>query len=84
MNNALNIYEDEKNMWCINGYTYRQLNNKTGASISKYVSPWGWATWSDRWNIFVNQDYIKRISYLIYLFLKEKSLIWKICMTGKI
>lgn len=60
MNNALNIYEDEKNMWCINGYTYRQLNNKTGASISKYVSPWGWATWSDRWNIFVNQDYDKK------------------------
>ena len=39
MNNGLNIYEDEKDMWCINGYTYRQLNYKKGASISKYVSP---------------------------------------------
>lgn len=59
MNDALNIYQDKKDMWCINGYTYRQLNFKHRSSVSKYISPWGWATWSDRWKIFVERDYDK-------------------------
>lgn len=60
MNAALHKYLNKKEMWCINGYSYPQLNFKSGSSVSKYVSPWGWGTWSDRWEIFVNEDYDKK------------------------
>ena len=60
MNGALNKYINDTSMWCINAYTYPQLNLKGGSSISKYISPWGWGTWSDRWEVFINEDYDKK------------------------
>ena len=60
MNGALNKYINDTSMWCINAYTYPQLNLKGGSSISKYISPWGWGTWSDRWDVFINEDYDKK------------------------
>ncbi len=60
MNLALEKYKEEKNMWHINGYSYQQINNSYGSSISTYVSPWGWGTWKDRWEIFINEDFDKK------------------------
>ena len=60
MNNALDKYQDNEKMWHINGYSYSQLNSSKNSSISKYVSPWGWGTWKDRWEIFINEDYDKK------------------------
>ena len=60
MNSALNKYENNKEMWHINGYSYPQMNSSSNSSISTYISPWGWGTWKDRWEIFINEDFDKR------------------------
>lgn len=58
MNEALEKYENEEQIWHINGYTYPQFVNKSrSASIGKYVSPWGWATWRKNWEIFLEKNY---------------------------
>jgi len=59
MNDSLEKYKDSNNVWHVNGYAYPQLNFKKRASIGRYISPWGWATWKDKWDIFVKKDYDK-------------------------
>ncbi len=57
MNNALNKYEENNKVWHINGYSYPQVNNSKKSSFSNYISPWGWGTWKNRWDIFINGNY---------------------------
>jgi len=59
MNKSLNKYQEHKDVWHVNGYTYPQINLPWKSSVSTYVSPWGWGTWRDRWNIFINENYDK-------------------------
>jgi hypothetical protein len=59
MNNALNKYSENKNIWHVNGYTYPQLNFSKKSSVSTFISPWGWGTWKDRWDIFTGNDFDK-------------------------
>lgn len=53
MNQALECYRDDANIWSISGYT---INNKRIAKYDKDVfvgeraSCWGWASWKDRWD----------------------------------
>lgn len=53
MNNGLEFYKDEPNIWSISGYN---LPIKLPKNYKKdiYISPrgcsWGWATWKNRWN----------------------------------
>jgi hypothetical protein len=53
MNDALNVYKNEKNIWEIGGYVYPI---KVDPDIQTYLLPvttsWGWATWKDRWQYF--------------------------------
>lgn len=52
LNESLNIYKNDKNIWHINGWSYPQLiPNRSRSVVSRYVSPWGWATWDDRWKV---------------------------------
>lgn len=58
MNEALDIYEDRKDIWSVSGYTPR-LQGKTNHPLtlpdppSVFLVPraqsWGYATWRDRW-----------------------------------
>lgn len=60
MNKSLIFYENYSDIWHINGYSYPQLvNNSTSASISRFVSPWGWGTWKNRWETFISKNYHK-------------------------
>lgn len=53
MNEALDFYENKKNIWSISGFCPniripRYYNENVFLSLR--ASSWGWATWKDRWN----------------------------------
>lgn len=52
MNECLNKYRDNKEIWSISGYTYPLKSNANTADVyfTYRGSSWGYATWSDRWN----------------------------------
>lgn len=51
MNNALDFYEKNQNVWSVSGYTF-PLKSLQKYPHDIYMSPrgcsWGWATWKDR------------------------------------
>jgi hypothetical protein len=53
MNNALEFYKNDSNIWSISGYGPKLPCLET-YDKDLYLSPrgssWGWATWKDRWN----------------------------------
>ena len=60
MNNCLNLYEKNKNIWHINGWSHpKSFFPKSGTAVSYIMSPWGWGTWGDRWKIFIEGNYHK-------------------------
>lgn len=53
MNEALEYYKENQNIWSISGYTpnlecLKSYNNDIFLSVR--ASSWGWATWKDRWD----------------------------------
>ena len=53
MNEALERYEGEKQVWEITGYRVPVSTEKTDSSyFSPIGSCWSWATWADRWKHF--------------------------------
>lgn len=50
MNNALDFYFHENEIQSINGYSLKLKSNKESVYFQTRPFPWGWATWSDRWN----------------------------------
>lgn len=53
MNDALNYYENDKNVWHISGYTENFSSLDFDKSFFwRVMHCWGWATWSDRWQFF--------------------------------
>jgi len=52
MNEGLVFFENDKKIWSISGYGPELpclKNYNDDIYLSVRVSPWGWATWSDRW-----------------------------------
>lgn len=53
MNSALKKYEHEKRVFGISGFSYlEQESDCVDTMFLQMPTPWGWATWSDRWNQF--------------------------------
>ena len=53
MNQALDFYEEDKQVFSISGYTgkLKSLENlKEDVYLSYRPSSWGWATWKDQWD----------------------------------
>ena len=53
MNEALEFYEKQSNIWSISGYTPNLKCLKTynkDIYLTMRASSWGWATWKDRWS----------------------------------
>lgn len=52
MNDALEYYEKDNEIWSISGYTF-QIDTPKDYKSDVYLSyrgcSWGWATWKDRW-----------------------------------
>ena len=61
-NQALS-YKSSNSVWAVSGWGHPQLINfKTGSSFSSLTSPWGWGTWKNNWNIFIeNKLYEKNL-----------------------
>lgn len=52
MNNALDFYQKEKNIWHISGWNYPMNQINDDIFIWRGMECWGWATWKDRWQYF--------------------------------
>ena len=52
MNEALNLYENDKKVASISGYMYPVSGNLPETFFLGLTSSWGWATWKRAWNIF--------------------------------
>jgi len=48
-NKTLKLYKNEKKIWHINCWIFKNLESKDKFFFSTHMSCWGWATWSDRW-----------------------------------
>lgn len=68
MNNALEKYKNEKNVYSITGYSFTdEIENMDSSYFLSITSSWSWATWADRWSIFErNHEKMKQ-------FIKDKS-----------
>lgn len=51
-NNALEEYEDKKEVMLAGGYTQLDIPGKGDVYFSPHAQIWGWATWADRWAHF--------------------------------
>lgn len=50
MNLCLEKYQDENDIWHINGWSHPQFRfNLPEIFIGKLVNVWGWATWKNKW-----------------------------------
>jgi len=53
MNEALERYNEEKQVWHISGWNYPIDTEDLGdAFFTRVMNCWGWATWHDRWQHF--------------------------------
>lgn len=54
MNNALNLYSQEKKIWHISGWNYpiNCSSHQYNSYFLQISNCWGWATWADRWKHF--------------------------------
>ena len=62
MNEALEVYKDEKKVWHISGWNYPiDSDNLRDVFLWRLMNCWGWATWKDRWKYY-EKDVDKTIS----------------------
>ena len=53
MNQALNLYKNNKKVWHISGWSYPiNPDGLADTFLWQLMNCWGWATWSDRWCFF--------------------------------
>lgn len=52
MNDALDMYENDKEVACISGYAYPIKGKVPQSFFIKGAECWGWATWKASWDLF--------------------------------
>lgn len=62
MNEALDLYKEEKRVMHIAGFTNLDIPQYGDTYFTPHMSGWGWGTWSDRWAKF--QHYASRAEAL--------------------
>ncbi|MFU2486565.1 hypothetical protein [Thauera sp. WH-1] len=68
MNEALELYENQKKVWHISGWNYPISTKDIDETfLWRCMNCWGWATWADRWSHFE-----KAPSSMIELWKKEE------------
>lgn len=50
MNQALDCYGTDRRIQSVNGYSLLLKSNRAEIYFQQRPFPWGWGTWSDRWN----------------------------------
>ena len=56
MNDALDFYENDPNIYTVSGYSFgmREIKELKADVYSVHrTCPWGWATWQDRWKRYI-------------------------------
>ena len=72
MNNALEIYKRNKEVWHINGFNYPvKFDGDFECFFMRSMQCWGWATWKDRWKNFVDDPLSCDPYYLKAIFTKK-------------
>ena len=73
MNKSLEIYRLEKKIWHISGFNYPIKSNlfTEDAFFLRLMHCWGWATWKDRWESFMNNPLSIDPFYLKNIFDKK-------------
>ena len=72
MNNALEIYKNEKKIWHINAFNYPvKIDGQLECFFMQSMLCWGWGTWRDRWNQFIDDPLSCDPYYLKAVFNKE-------------
>ena len=72
MNNALDIYKTDKDVWHINGFNYPvEFNGNFECFFMRSMQCWGWATWRDRWEKFAEDPLSCDPYYLMMTFNKK-------------
>ncbi len=72
MNTALEIYKHSKEVWHINGFNYPvKLKGEFECFFMRSMQCWGWATWSDRWRVFIDNPLSCDPYYLKATFTKK-------------
>lgn len=73
MNEALEVYKDEKNVYSITGYSFTDdIENIDSSYFLSLTSSWSWATWSNKWEKFKRDK--KDLENIIKGSNKEKKL----------
>jgi hypothetical protein len=52
MNDGLEVYSDNKNVYSVNGYMFPIQGERLDSVLLPFTSSWGWGTWKDRWEKF--------------------------------
>lgn len=52
MNEALDLYKDEENVYAISGFMYPLLKKIQTTSFISFGESWGWGTWKRAWDFF--------------------------------
>lgn len=71
MNKALDFYDENKKIMHVSGYMYPLETERTGTCFLNVVTPWGWATWKDRWQYFENDAVLLKSKLLNASFYSE-------------
>ena len=59
MNKSLKKYELREDIWHINSWSHpKSYSPATRTALSRYISPWGWGTWENRWDKFMRSEFI--------------------------
>lgn len=72
MNQALDFYEEIKEINSINGYSLKLYSNQNSVYFQTRPFPWGWGTWKNRWKTQIfNKEEITKTIETEKLLLKE-------------
>ena len=67
MNEALDFYQEEKEVWHISGWNYPiEIDGLNDVFLWRTMNCWGWATWANRW-----ENFEKNTGHLIKEFSKS-------------
>ena len=72
MQNALTKYKNNKKVWHINGFNHPiKINGDFECFFMRSMLCWGWGTWKDRWEDFMDKPLSCDPYYLKEIFTKE-------------
>ena len=85
MNKSLDIYRTEKKIWHISGFNYpiKSHTFNEDAYLWRLMNCWGWATWKDRWESFINKPLSIDPFYLKNVFDKKMINEFNVSLMGE-